>query len=69
MDSIKSFLILGFVFLTNGFTFLVVGLTTRLTVFWTLGPALIALGVVFLVISRSRKNVHGRSDASSGSEA
>jgi hypothetical protein len=69
VDSIKRLLILGFVFLTNGLTFLVVGLTTDLTVFWTLGPALIALGVVFLAISKTRKSAHVDSVASSGSDA
>ena len=56
MNSIKALLIVGFVFLSNGITLFIVGLTTHLTVFWTLGPAFIALGVVFLAISKSRKN-------------
>jgi len=69
VNSIKSLLILGFVFLTNGITFLIVGLTTHLTVFWTLGPSFIALGIVFLAISKSRKNTHGSSSSASGSES
>ncbi len=61
MDSIKSLLIIGFVFLTNGIVFLIIDLTTHLTVFWALGPSLTALGVVFLAISMSRKSAHGTS--------
>ena len=69
VNSIKAFLILGFVFLSNGITLLIVGLTTHLTAFWTLGPAFIALGVVFLAISKSRKNSIGSSSLPSRSEA
>ena len=69
MNSIKTLLILGFVFLANGITFLIVGLTTDLTIFWTLGPSFMALGIVFLAISKSRKNAHGISSSPSGSEA
>ena len=69
MNSIKTLLILGFVFLTNGITFLIVGLATHLTAFWALGPSFIALGVVFLAISKSRKNSHGSSSSPSGNEA
>ena len=69
VKSIKALLILGFVFLTNGITFLIVGLTTHMTAFWTLGPSLMALGVVFLAISKSRKYSHGSPSSPSGSEA
>lgn len=55
MFSIRNLLILGFVFLTNGITFMVVGLTTQLNIFWTLGPSFMTLGVVFLAISRTRR--------------
>ena len=68
MNSIKTLLILGFVFLTNGITFLIVGLTTHLTIFWTLGPSFMALGIVFLAISKFHKNAHGTSSSSSGNE-
>jgi membrane protein implicated in regulation of membrane protease activity len=69
MNSIKSLLILGFVFLASGITFLIVGLATHLTTFWALGPSFAALGVVFLAISKSRKNNHDSASSSSGSEA
>ena len=69
MNSIKSLLILGFVFLASGITFLTVGLATHLTAFWALGPSFIALGGVFLAVSKSRKNAHESSSSSSGSEA
>ncbi|KRG58558.1 MULTISPECIES: hypothetical protein [Stenotrophomonas] len=61
MDSIRSLLLIGFVFLANGIVFLIIGLTTQLTVFWALGPSLTALGVAFLAISKSRKSAHGTS--------
>ena len=61
MDSIKSLLIIGFVFLANGIVFLIVGLTTHLTVFWALGPSFMALGIAFLAISKSRKSAQGTS--------
>ena len=69
MTSIKSLLIIGFVFLTNGITFLVVGLATNLTVFWSLGPAFITLGVVFLAIAKSRRTTPGDPSSSSSTEA
>jgi hypothetical protein len=68
VKSIKALLILGFVFLSNGITLLIVGLTTHLTVFWTLGPAFIALGVVFLAVSKSRKNSLGTLSSPCGTE-
>ncbi|WP_243351512.1 hypothetical protein [Stenotrophomonas acidaminiphila] len=64
MDSIKTLLIIGLVFLANGIVFLLVGLTTHQTVFWTLGPSFMVLGIVFLAISSSRKVAHGTSSSS-----
>lgn len=55
MFSIRNLLILGFVFLTNGITFMMVGLTTQLDIFWTLVPSFMTLGVVFLAISRTSR--------------
>jgi hypothetical protein len=55
LNSTKTLLILGFAFLACGATFLIVGLTTHLVPFLTLGPACIVLGIVFLSTSRSRK--------------
>jgi hypothetical protein len=69
VNSSKPLLVLGFVFLTNGITFLVVGLATHLTAFWAISPSFIALGVAFLAISKARKKSQGSSSSPSGREA
>jgi hypothetical protein len=69
VDSIKSLLIIGLVFLINGVTLLIIGYLTNLTAFWALGPPLIALGVSFLAIAKSRKNALGSPSSSSSSDA
>ena len=54
MEKAKSLRILGFGFLANSAAFLAIGLTTKLTSLATLAPAFMTLGIVFLVMSRSR---------------
>lgn len=54
MDSTTSYLPLGLVFFCCGVALLVLGLVTQAVALWALGPALIALGVVFIALARSR---------------
>lgn len=51
----KQLQALGVLFTGCGVTFLAVGLSTHRLVFTTLGPAFIALGIVFLAYTRIRK--------------
>ncbi|MGV9012361.1 MAG: hypothetical protein ACOH13_07185 [Flavobacteriales bacterium] len=51
----KQLQAMGVVFTGCGVTFLAVGLSTHLLVFTTLGPSLLALGIVFLAYTRIRK--------------
>jgi len=69
MNSPKTFLILGIVFLANGVTFLGVGLATGVVALWGLAPAFITLGATFLAISKSRTNAGGGSDGSANGKA
>jgi hypothetical protein len=54
VESTKVFLTLGFAFLACGVTFLFVGLSAHLLPLSTMAPAFIALGVVFMAVSRAR---------------
>jgi hypothetical protein len=54
VDSAKTLLTIGAVFLACGLVFLVVGLSTHLLTFSAMAPAFIALGVVFFAVSRTR---------------
>ena len=55
MESNRSKKVLGFVFLACGVTFLCAGLATKLLALWAMAPGMIALGVVFLAVSRRRE--------------
>jgi hypothetical protein len=50
----KTWQILGMVVLLSGATFLIVGLSTKMTAMWTIGPAFLVLGMVFLVTASVR---------------
>ena len=52
----KALLVLGFVLLANGATFLIVGLSNQLTAYWTLGPTFWALGIVLMATAAFRKH-------------
>ena len=67
MHRTRSLLILGFVFLANGPTFLAVGLATHLLALWALAPAFIALGIAFLALARARAKACDGLSTSDGS--
>jgi hypothetical protein len=54
MASAKQFQPLGITFLSCGVVFLAVGVATKMTAFWTMAPAFIVLGIVFLAKSRQK---------------
>ena len=50
----KSKRAFGIVFLACGVTFMSAGLATKTLVLWGMAPGFIALGVVFLAVSKKR---------------
>jgi len=54
MASEKQLQTLGITFLSCGVAFLAVGLATKMTTFWSMAPAFIVLGIVFLAKSRQK---------------
>jgi membrane protein implicated in regulation of membrane protease activity len=60
----NSFITCGIVFLANGVTFFMVGLTTQLTTLWLISFPFMMLGIVFLAISKSRRNARGSATSS-----
>ena len=65
MKSPKTHQALGFAFLAIGMAFLAVGIATQMTAFWAIGPTFTALGFVFLVVSKSGRNVDKGPDSAS----
>lgn len=65
MDSIKSFLIPGFVFLANGIAFLCMALFSHIPAFWALGVSFLFLAGVFLYLSKWRRRTLDGTSASS----
>ena len=68
MQSNRTFLTLGIVFLATGATFLIVGLTTHMLVMWSLGPAFIVLGGVFMGVAMSRNKRGSSTNSPAGRE-
>ena len=54
MASAKQFQTLGFTFFICGVAFLGVGIATSMMTFYTMAPAFIVIGVVFLAKSRQK---------------
>ena len=55
MNTIKALLLIGLVFLANGVTFLVIGLSSQSSAYSTLGPTFLALGVALIATAGFRK--------------
>lgn len=54
MASAKKFQALGFTFFSCGVVFLGIGIATNMLTFYTMAPAFIVIGVVFLAKSRQK---------------
>ena len=61
MKSPKTLLTLGIVLLSCGISFRAAGLATHLVALWSIGPGMLAMGVVFLAMSKRNASRDGAS--------